>query len=159
MAQPKRAVSVDAWKHAAVREVELQSGAGIVRQRPGTLAQAIRGGRVPNPLLELAVRVEYRGMTDEEVAGLSAEQAAAWEEFKNWYIAETLVEPQVTPEDVAELPVGDREQLWRSAWHMFDAIGDAVRSLAEYQSFRERARGAEASGDGARDGQAAERTG
>lgn len=134
------------WKHAAIQEVRLQSGAGTVKQRPGTLAQAIRGGRVPNPLLGLAMRVEYEGL---DPKALTPEEAAEFETFKDWYIAETVIEPAITPEDVAELPAGDREQLWLNALHMFDARLTAVlEGLEGLRSFRDGTRGAQASGDG-----------
>lgn len=139
-------IALAEWKHAAVQEVHLQSGAGTVKQRPGTLAQAIRGGRVPNPLLGIAVKVEYEGV---EPAKLDPQELADYEAFRDWYIAETVIEPAITPEDVADLPSGDREQLWLNAIHMFDArLSEILRSLAEARSFRDGPRGAQASGDG-----------
>lgn len=147
-------VSLERWKHAAVQEVHLQSGAGVVKQRPGTLWQAIKGGRIPNPLLPLAVKVEYEGLDPKT---LDAEELAAFEDFKSWYIAETVIEPKITPEDVAELPSGDREQLWLNALHLFDnRLAEALTSLAEYRPFRDGGRSGAASGDGSGSGTTSE---
>ncbi len=132
----KSVVDLQKWKHAAITEVKLSSGAGTIRQRPGTLPQAIRGGRVPNPLVPVAMKIEYEGVDPKK---LTPEEAADFEAFKDWYVAETVVEPVITAEDVAGLPPGDREQLWLNALHVFDIekLGKLVASIAELEPFRE----------------------
>jgi len=146
---PQRtALSKKSWKHAGRKKVELRSGAGTVYQVPGTLLQAIRGKRVPNPLLEVAIRVETVGITPEDIKSFDADQHREYWDFQDWFIADTLnaayerpwLEGEwIKPEDVAELPPEDRTQLWLNAIHQFDdRIQEALAKLDDLRSFRGR---------------------
>lgn len=147
------APTLAAWQHAAVTEVSLASGAGIVRQRPGSLPLFIRAGNIPNPLIPLALKAEYGNMP-EEIANFTAEDAKLFEDLRDQVISLSVEEPKLTPEDAAKLPGADRDQLWRNAQHDFRDVGlDSLESLAR---FRDRTLGVAPASNGSREAEGAE---
>lgn len=148
MAQEARrgSITLADWKHHAVTKIPLASGAGEVWCRGAYLAELIRVGRIPNPLMEMAIRAEYQGL---DPATLSAEEVQAYEDLKDAVVAACVTEPTLEPADVRDLPGEDREQLWRAALH-----GAEVATWLA--SFRDGRSGDGAASDGTGDGQAPE---
>jgi len=147
------------WSHANVREVVLPSGAGKVLVRPMSLSRALIGGRIPNPLARIAAKVEYEGV---DPSKLPAEERRAYEDFKDWLVASSVVEPEVSVEFVRNedgrgMPPIDREEIWLHAIHAKSPLLDkVVASLADLASFRGGAGGDAAPGDGTEPRAAAE---
>lgn len=135
------------WAHHRVRTLELVSGAGTVKVEPTRLNRAIIGGQVPNPLREMAIRQEYKGI---DLDDLQEEEIETLEDFKDWIIADSMRDPKVTVEFVRdEMPTEDREQLFAICTHQ-DLL---VRLLGK---FRPQPTGVGADGNGADGGKAAE---
>jgi hypothetical protein len=112
---PSSSLSPSVWAHSAIRTVDLVSGAGKVQVKPTRLNRAIIGGYIPNNLRDIAIQSEYRGI---ELEKLSDAQLTEFEDFKDWIIADSMVNPKVTVEWVRdEMPVGDREQLFAVCTH------------------------------------------
>lgn len=130
------APTAEAWAHAGERKVHLPSGAGTATIRPGSLPRAILGGRIPDVLRGMARRVEYQGVNPTEL--VEDEDITAFEDFKDWWVAECLVSPTVDADFVREqMPSEDREMLWLHAIHAIPAdLEGRVRSLLDLATFR-----------------------
>jgi hypothetical protein len=137
---PGSSLSPNVWAHSAIRTVDLVSGAGKVQIKPTRLNRAIVAGYIPNELRAIAKRSEYQGI---ELSEMSDTEIAEFEGFKDWIIADSMVDPKVTVEWVRdEMPADDREQLFAVCTHQ-DLL---VKLLAK---FRPESAGVDSLGNGA----------
>lgn len=130
---PAPTKSKAAWKKRAVhKDITLPSGAVIDITLPN-LPKLIKGGQVPNPLVDAAVGTNAmsRKPTREDVENM-------WD-FLVWLIPTMVVSPEITGEDVPDLPVEDIEKLLAFANRSddIDAVGKHLGGLETHQSFRD----------------------
>jgi hypothetical protein len=126
-----KAASKDAWKQANVHTgVTLPSGT-IVDITIPSLPRLIKSGQVPNHLIDIAVEQGSAEKIDKEVL----EQT--WE-FTKFIIPQMLVNPEITEDDVEDLPALDLELLIGFASRVtdLDAIGHQLGGLETQDSFR-----------------------
>lgn len=150
---PQQVSSVDAWKKRGVHEgVTLPSGAVVTLRLPN-IPNMVKTGTLPNPLLEAAMQQQGAEKITKEVVESTAD-------YVKFIIPQMLIDPQVSEDDVPELPYEDIELLIAFANRSTD-IDAAYRQLGgldKLDRFRE-ARGiwaaAEADEDGGEDGEAA----
>jgi len=114
--------TIDKWQHARIRTVQLPSGAGDVDIEPADLAELIYGDPlegidpvVPNELIGIAERAEYEGVDAEK---MSPDERQLLRRYRHWLIANRVVRPKLTVEDVRRLPYDDQIALFRIALHM-----------------------------------------
>lgn len=132
MTAPKKRTTAADWKKARVHEgVTLPSGFQVDIQLPN-LAAMLKAGTIPNPLIASAIEhSEARKITPELLK-------ETWE-FTRWIIPKTVVHPEITEDDVDELPAEDVEMLagFASRTNDIDAIGHQLGGLETFKSFRE----------------------
>jgi hypothetical protein len=133
-------ISKDGWKRAKQHKVTLPSGAVVKIELPD-LARMIKGGQVPNELLDVATRVGAGSAnaaddTPEKKRELLGQAA----EFNAFLVEQTVVEPSVTKEEVLadDLPAEDVDLLVQFALRKtdFDAVGKHLGGLETVDSFR-----------------------
>jgi hypothetical protein len=127
------------WKGAKAHSVTLPSGTVVKFQIPN-LAVMAKSGQLPNSLLAVAVpgSVKEDDVTSPEEA---QERIARLADFQKWLIAKAVVEPEISEEDVADLPTEDVDCLVELATRGRDqdAIGHHIGDLeksAEWRRFR-----------------------
>lgn len=126
-----KAASKDTWKQANVHTgVTLPSGTVVDIKIP-SLPQLIKAGQVPNHLIDIAVEQGSSDKIDREVL----EQT--WE-FTCFIIPKMLVNPEISEDDVADLPALDLEMLIGFASRVtdLDAVGHQLGGLETQDSFR-----------------------
>lgn len=127
--------TVNEWKKKKVHEgVTLPSGAEVSIQIPN-LPALIKSGKIPNNLLDEAIRAA-------EGEKISAEAIGEQNDFTRKMVALTVVEPEVSEEDVDEIPFEDVEMLVSIATRQrdIDAEGKHLGGLHnsdEWRRFRE----------------------
>lgn len=127
-----KAVSKTAWKEANVHTgVTLPSGA-IVDIKIPSLPQLIKAGQVPNHLIDIAIEQGSSDKIDRNIL----EQT--WE-FTCFIIPKMLINPEITEDDVSDLPALDLEMLIGFASRVtdMDAVGHQLGGLETQGSFRE----------------------
>lgn len=126
-----------AWKKKAGHPVTLPSGA-VVRLKVPNLAQLAKTGELPNDL----VRVAIPEVAGAEPAPLSEEEALAaiqkLADFQTWITTVAVVSPEITAEDVPELPTEDTEMIVAIATRQrdLDAVGHHIGGLEASADFR-----------------------
>lgn len=120
-----------AWKKAATHDVTLASGVEVKIKIPN-LPELVTAGEFPNHLVETAINVAT-GETK-----VTAEEIKAQAEFYRELVSRTLVDPQVAPEDVKELPFEDVELLAAIATRQrdVDALGHHIGGLDKSEDWR-----------------------
>ena len=125
-------LNVEAWKSRKTHDVTLPSGAEVKIQLPN-LPQLAKTGRIPNPLIQVALNGigNGRDTTEDDILKLN--------EWHAFLVSITVIEPKVTPEDVADLPVEDQEMLIEFATRIrdMDALYHHIGGLEKVDSFRE----------------------
>lgn len=132
MAEPKptRPSKKDAWFKAKRHTITLPSGTVVEIELPNVPA-LIKSGKIPNELLELAIGTG----PDTEVTREMIEQQA---EFYNFLVATTVKDPELTPEEVNQLPYEDIEMIVAFALRQrdMDAVYRHMSGLDRVSSFR-----------------------
>lgn len=126
-----KAASKNTWKQANVHTgVTLPSGT-IVDITIPSLPKLIKAGQVPNHLIDIAIEQGSADQINREVL----EQT--WE-FTCFIIPQMLINPEITSEDVGDLPALDLEMLIGFASRVtdIDAIGHQLGGLETQESFR-----------------------
>jgi hypothetical protein len=134
-------LSKSKWKAAKTHEVTLPSGAEVKIELPD-LAKLIKGGQVPNDLLDVATKVGAgQKIEAEEDTDKRKELLGQASDFNAFLVAQTVVEPKVTVEEVAagDIPAEDADYLVQLALRRtdFDAAGKHLGGLDTIKSFRE----------------------
>lgn len=128
------------WKQAKTHEVTLPSGAEVKIELPD-LALMIKGGQVPNDLLDVATKVGAGGgNAADETPEKKRELLGQVSEFNAFLVEQTVVEPSVTKDEVlaGDLPAEDVDLIVQFALRKtdFDAIGKHLGGLETVESFR-----------------------
>src|SRR5688572_20448247 len=92
------------WKKAKRHEVTLASGTVVEIELPN-LPALIKGGEIPNTLLDVAIAQQKLD------AEITPEQIKEQFVFYRFLVAKTVVSPEITEDDVEELPYEDVEML------------------------------------------------
>lgn len=126
------------WKKNRVHEgVTLPSGTVVDITLPN-LAQLIKGGQIPNELLEVATKIGLGQMKpDEDVSTDVINQVS---DFHAFLVSQTVVKPTVTQEEVSngEIPAEDVSVLVQFAMRErdTDVVGHHLAGLETVESFR-----------------------
>lgn len=119
------------WKKSRRHSVVLPSGFEVDIEIPN-LPQLIKSGQLSNELINAAL-----GATsgDEKITRETIEQQA---DVYNKLVSLTVKEPNVTEEDVAELPYEDVEMIVELATRQrdIDAVGHHIGGLEKLEEFR-----------------------
>lgn len=141
MPQPSTTTSKSAWKKAGVHTVTLPS-ASVVKIRIPDLAKMAQTGELDNDLLQYAVPSLPDDVDEEPSPEQKKENLTKLANFHQWLISKTLVEPELTPEEVKDtVPTPDKEVLVELASRRrdMDAIGHQIGGLevsADWRKFR-----------------------
>lgn len=133
----KMTSSKAAWKRAATHDgIVCPSGAVISIKLPN-LPKLAEAGEIPNELVDLATAAEQ--VTPGEVPKDVLEKLSKLQDF---LISETVVKPEVKPEEVSELPYEDLTFLAELAHRRrdVDALGNQIAGLDKldkYATFRD----------------------
>lgn len=122
---------LSAWKKAKTHEITLPSGTEVTIQVPD-LAALIESGDIPNSLLDIAVQAAGGD------AELTPELLKQQRSFNDHVILKTVVEPALTPDDLAEIPAEDKAMLVEIATRQrdLDALGNHIGGLQKIEAFR-----------------------
>lgn len=134
----------DAWIKSKRHTITLPSSMVVEIELPN-LPQLIKSGKVPNELLDAAIGAG----PDTEITREMMEQQA---DFYAYLVSVTVIEPQITADDVSDLPFEDVEMI--AAFAMRQRDMDAVykhmsglEKVASFRKFRRLDRGDALSGD------------
>lgn len=120
-----------AWKKAAVHDITLPSGM-VVKFKVPDLPALIKSGQIPNNLIDASLAaVQGTTKVDRQFV---IEQG----EFVNKIVALSIVEPAITEDEAAEVPVEDRELIAELASRQrdLDALGHHISGLHTNKDFR-----------------------
>jgi hypothetical protein len=120
------------WKKAAVHEITLPSGIVISIKLPN-LSLMMKTGNIPNSLIDAAVESQNLGSAE-----VTREMIESQWDFSAFLVAHTVVEPQLTEEEVAEIPAEDIEMIVEFATRQrdIDAAYKHIGGLDKMESFR-----------------------
>jgi hypothetical protein len=123
--------NIESWKSRKRHTVTLQSGAVVEIEIPN-LPLLIKTGRIPNHLIEVAVKAQT-------ATRITKEDVEDQYEFYRQLVALTVVEPELTADDVDSLPFEDVEMLVEFATRArdIDAVGHHLGGLETVDSFRD----------------------
>jgi hypothetical protein len=133
--------AVNRWKALGKPQpITLPSGIEVKIKVPD-LAEMLRAGEVPNELIKVAAEAR----DDIAPGGFDMEKVKEATDFMRFLVAATVAEPDITPEDVPDLPVLDRDMILEFALRQrdTDAVGHQLYGLEKLDSWvRFRRRGA-----------------
>lgn len=138
------ATSKTQWKGKSVHTITLPSGASVDIKLPD-LAAMIKGGQIPNALLDVAQKVGSGQPLNEAAPdgedGVSKELIGQISDFHAFLVSKTVQSPTVTPEEVlsGELPAEDIAVIVQFALRErdFDAVGHHLGGLETVPEFRQ----------------------
>lgn len=142
-------VTKEEWARAAIHTITLPSGA-VVKIKLPDLAALIKGGQIPNPLLEIAQKIgagepvtapeEGKGEGDDKESGVSKELIGQISDFHAFLVSKTVVEPTVSQDEVAAgaIPTEDIAVIVQFALRErdFDVVGHHLGGLEKVTEFR-----------------------
>jgi hypothetical protein len=123
--------TAEAWKKARVHAgLTLPSGTTVDVEIPN-LPKMLKSGTMPNELIDVAL--EYQN--EERVTREMMEQT--WD-FIKFIVPLTVKDPEITGDDVEDLPIADVEMIasWATRSSDFDAIGHHLGGLEKSEDFR-----------------------
>lgn len=129
---PKRArTAADLKARALHRDVVLPSGS-IVDLRVPNLPMMIKAGKIPNDLIDLALKADQADAITKELI------IETWD-FTKFILPLTVVNPEITEDDVDGLDTLDIELLLNIATRRADtdAVGRQLGGLDTQEAFRE----------------------
>lgn len=121
---------LDAWKGAKRHTITLPTGTVVDIVLPN-LPKMLQAGDVPNSLIRVA-------LDQAQGAPVSEETIREQFDFYKFLVAATVVEPNLSPSDVEDLPFEDIEMLVAIASRNrdFDAVGHHIGGLEKQSDFR-----------------------
>ena len=131
-----KAATKTSWKKAAVHEgVTLPSGTVVSIKLPN-LSLMLKTGQLPNTLIEAAV--QQQNAIESGGSGITAEMIENQWDFYSFLVSKTVVEPEISQEEVAEIPAEDIEMLVEFATRQrdMDAVYRHLSGLDTQESFR-----------------------
>ena len=157
-----------AWAHGSEQWLDLPSDTGRVLVQDLDLTRAVAIGRIPNPLVGIAIKAEAGDikratMTEEEVkeyhdlvCSVVSQAVKEWRPAKGQK-GKATKDPLPTPEDVNDIPSLDRDRIFSLATHTMPAdVLQGVMSLMGLERFRSGAAGADDAPGGGDDGEGTE---
>lgn len=123
---------VTTWKKNKQHKITLPSSTEVTIALPN-LPMLIKTGQIPNSLLDTVVKAQ----TDPNFT-ITPEMLAEQADYTAMIVAKTVVDPEITAEDVAELPYEDVEMIMDFAMRNrdLDAVGHHLSGLEQVGSFR-----------------------
>ena len=124
------------WKKAAVHEgVTLPSGVVVSIKLPN-LSLMLKTGNIPNSLVEAAV--EMQNAMSRGTAEITKEMIEQQWDYYSFLVSKTVVDPEITQEEVADIPAEDVEMLVEFATRQrdIDAVYRHIAGLDKMESFR-----------------------
>lgn len=121
-----------AWKSRRVHtDVTLPSGQVVDLEVPN-LPKLLKSGTIPNTLVDAAVQ-------SQTVTKITAELIGETWDFYRWLVAQSVKSPEITEDDVDELPAGDIEMIVSLATRQsdLDAVGHQLGGLETQRAFRD----------------------
>lgn len=118
------------WVKNKVHTVKLSSGTQVEIQLPN-LPELVKGGNLPNKLLEVATkRLQQQDITAELISDLA--------DFNRYLVAKTVVKPEIAEEDVPNIPYEDVEMIvaFANRERDVDAVGHHIAGLEVDEDFR-----------------------
>jgi hypothetical protein len=128
---PEKVKTADALKARAIhRDVVLPSGA-IVDVRIPNLPQMVKSGKIPNELVDAAIKHQTAEAITREIL------EETWD-FTRFIVPRTLVTPEITEDDVEGMDALDIELLVNMASRRADtdAVGRQLGGLDTQEKFR-----------------------
>lgn len=124
--------SKESWKSRKRHTVTLWSGAVVDIEIPD-LPELIKTGVFPNHLVEHAIKLQNSGKAP------SVEDITEQADFYDQLVLLTVKDPELTQEDLKDLPYEDREMVVEFATRSrdFDAVGHHLGGLELVESFRD----------------------
>lgn len=128
--------AVSAWKKNKRHEITLPSGTKVKIEVPN-LRLLIKSGQIPNSLIEAATKAAAGGANSAPTPEMLEQQ----EQFYAKLVVVTVKEPEITEEDVVDLPFEDIELLADIATRQtnIDGAGNHIGGIVltdEYAGFR-----------------------
>jgi len=126
-----------AWFKAKRHEgVTLPSGTVVTVEIPN-LSLMLKTGQLPNALVEAAVTQQNAAAKGD--ASITREMIEEQWDYYAFLVSKTVVEPSITPEEVAEIPAEDIEMLVEIATRQrdMDAVYRHLSGLDTQDSFRQ----------------------
>lgn len=123
------------WKARKRHEgVTLPSGMEVTIEVPN-LFEMLRGGSVPNNLVKMASKAQA---TPGGADGLSVEQVKESTDFLRWLVSITVKEPEITEEDVPDIPMEDLDMILSFAMRDddVDAVGHQLSGMETSEKWR-----------------------
>ena len=132
--EARKAGSAAGWKKAAVHTVTLPSGF-VAKIRIPDLPALIEAGSIPQQLMDVAISVATGARPEKP----GVELIGQMREFNDVLVTKTVVEPEITPELVKEIPFEDKEMIVEIATRQidFDAEGNHLAGLEKSEKFRQ----------------------
>lgn len=135
----RKLATAQAWVKQARHNVVLPSGA-VVAIRIPDLNALIASGEIPQHLLSEATS-QADAAEKKKSSFLTKEEAERELEFKNFMVAQTVVEPKVTPAMLAPgtgIPTEDKDMIVEFALRSreFDTEGNHISGLHTSEQFR-----------------------
>lgn len=114
--------------------VTLPSGTVVSIELPN-LSLMLKTGQIPNVLVDAAVEMQNAATRGVEVTREMIE--SQWD-FYSFLVSKTVVEPEVSPEEVEHIPAEDVEMLVEFATRQrdIDAVYKHIAGLDKMESFR-----------------------
>jgi hypothetical protein len=129
------------WKKAKVHEdITLPSGAKVDITLPN-LAQLIKGGQIPNQLLEIATKIGTGTLKVDDDEAASPELIGQINEFHAFLVSQTVVKPEITQQEILdeEVPTEDVSMIVQFALRErdTDVVGHHLAGLETVDAFRQ----------------------
>lgn len=124
------------WKKAGQHDVTLASGFEVAMRIPN-LPELVQSGEFPNHLVETAIKLANADPADPENK-ITADDIKEQAEFYRALVSKSLVDPEVTPEEVKDLPFEDVELIVSIATRQrdLDAVGNHISGLEKSEQWR-----------------------
>lgn len=122
-----------AWIKAKRHEVTLPSGTEVSIELPN-LPLMLKTGQIPNHLVDAAIDQQNAGTVT-----VTREMIESQHDYFAFLVSHTVKDPEVTPEDVKDLPYEDVEMIVEFANRLrdMDAVYKHIGGLEKQSSFRE----------------------
>lgn len=121
------------WKDSKRHDVVLPSAMEVTIQIPNLL-EMLRGGDIPNALVKFATKT-VKKMNEDKAPTL--EELRESSDFMRFLVVTTVKDPELTPEDVPDLPAEDVDMVLEFATRQrdLDALNRHIGGLHKIEDF------------------------
>lgn len=133
--EPPKTDRVSAWKSKRRIDGITLPSAEVVSLVIPNLTEMLRAGAVPNELVPFATKTQEALLGVDQI---DIKQIIEATDFMRWMVSVTVVDPQIVPEDVPEIPTEDLEMILEFALRQRDqdAIGHHYHGLEKSKEWR-----------------------